>query len=644
MDQNFLLSADKLTLNPDLQRGWMSFDTFVIKNVPAQTYLRVSTDQATVLRAFADGKTVPEAFAWLLKERLCLPVREFYELVLKAHDVGILWSSQKRLPVRQPIHWRGAKAGTLLLRLIAVLVVAAFASMAMRTPPLSIGWGALVVGWGLALTARGAGRMFAASVLVGAGGSIYPGKSRGWLRGRLDLRDTVLLRPVEQALVALAENLPLTLCLLATLWEFPVLAPPLAAVWLLDWRPWGAGLPHRLANLMSRYPKRDTDGRFLFLPNLRPQLHWRPWWRRWDWRVCVLELTWAAGWSLLVARIILDGLGLSFVEMATDWDYWSVSLPVICAALLVSIVITMLRRWRDGIRQVWRGLKRRVTRLLRHWRHEYVFPDNEAALLRLASSHPLLGQLNPYDQAVVVRAWRPATFKPWKQLAGGNDEGTAVGLILSGRAEACRIKSNGLRTPAFMLEEGDFFGLPHLMADEESLLEVKSRTPVAAMLLPMDVFKTVVTARLKPAVVHDLTHKYAFLQRLPVCVSWHPHAVARFARISLITSYADGDFILHEGQDAHWFYIIFDGVAQVRRRGKLVSRLKAGEFFGEISLLQSSATVADVVAQGQVRCLQIDRTSFLRFMTYNHHVALRLEKISSARLGRPIFPLGSSIA
>jgi CRP-like cAMP-binding protein len=67
---------------------------------------------------------------------------------------------------------------------------------------------------------------------------------------------------------------------------------------------------------------------------------------------------------------------------------------------------------------------------------------------------------------------------------------------------------------------------------------------------------------------------------------------------------------------------VYDGIAQVRTRRKFVNRLKTGDFFGEISLLQNSTAIADVVAQGQLRCLQIDRTSFLRFMTHNHHVAL----------------------
>jgi CRP-like cAMP-binding protein len=494
----------------------------------------------------------------------------------------------------------------------------------------------------VALVALSAGQILAASLLAGAGGEVYPRKfvaSLVWLHVRFDLGDRKLLRPFEQALIKLAANLPLSAALLVALMKFPAAAPSLAAVWLLAWRPWGAGLFRRLAGLLNRYPHLDTDTRFLFLPNQRPQLHWRAWWRRWDWRVCALELVWAAGWSLLVARIVLDAFELSFVEAASDWDHWSSALPLVGCALLLSIAVIMVRRWRDGLRQAGRRLRQHWARTLRHWRHDYTFPDTEAALLRVAAAHPLLGQLSPYDQAVIVRAWRPVTRKAWTPLADAEAEGSHVGLILSGRATASRTGRSGRQVRALSLAEGDFFGLPHLKPGGDALLGVRSRTPIAAMLLPMPVFKDVVMTRLDPEAIYDLTHKYAFLQRLPVCAYWHMHAVARFARLSQITSYSDGDFILREQDDARWFYILYEGIAHVRSRGKLKSRLKAGDFFGEISLLQNSVTVADVVAHGTVRCLQIDRTSFLRFMTHNHHVALQLEKISSARLGRPVFPL-----
>jgi CRP-like cAMP-binding protein len=644
MDQNLLLTAEKLTLNADIQRGWVTNRAFVIKNVPAQTYLVVSAAQAVVLQAFAEGSTVPAVLARLLQSRECLPLREFYELVVKAYRADILCAGSVRKPVKKPIRWPAVKAGFLLWPSV-LLAAAVFIWLMVRAPLVPQEWPPLAVGTAVALVMLSLGQMLSAALLVNAGGEVYAGRRLAAVAGlhlRFDLRDIRLLRPGEQVLVMLAGNMPLTIALLVALCQAPFTAAPLAAVWLLAWRPWGEGLPRRLAGLLSRYPHLDTDREFLFLPNQRPQIHWRPWWRRWDWRVCAIELAWAAGWSLLVARLVLDELGLSFMEVATDWSYWSWSLPALGSALLLTVMVMMVRRWRDGLRQSWREVKQRGERMWRHWRHEYVFPDNEAALLRVASAHPLLGQLNPYDQALVCRSWRPMTFKAWTELASDKVESPQVGLILSGLAQASRVGKNGRRMKVLALEAGDFFGLPQLKpGGDEVRLHVRSRTPLAAMVMPAEVFRDVILARLGAEVTYDLTHKYAFLRTLSLCKFWHTHAVARFARLAQVASYADDESVVQDKGETRWFYIVYDGIAQVRSRGKLLTRLKSGDFFGEISLLQNSVAVADVVAQGQLRCLQIDRTSFLRFMTHNHHVALQLEKISSYRLGHPIFPLGA---
>jgi CRP-like cAMP-binding protein len=641
MDQNLLLTIERLFLNPDIQRGWVANRTFVIKNVPAQTYLTVSAEQA-VLQVIAEGSTVPAAFARLLEGRECLPLREFYELVVKAHQAGILCAGKVRKPVRMTLRWPAFKAGWLVWP-GATLAAGAGMWLTMRAPVVPEEWGPMAAGTAAGLVMLSLGQMLAATVLAGAGGEVYAGRRREWLTRlhvRLDLGDRRLLRPSEQGAVDLAGSLPLSAALLVVLGWFPQVAAPMVVMWLLAWRPWGAGLPRRLAGLLNRYPFLDTDSNFLFFSNQRPQRHWREWWRRWDWRVCLVELAWAVAWTLLVARLVLDGIGVSFTELTADRSYWWVSLQALGAGLLITVMVMMVRRWKEGLRLAWRGIRQRWARTWRHWRREPVFPENEAGLLRLAAGHPLLGQLNPYDQAQIVRAWRPVTFSAWRDLTSGGGESDHVGMILSGRATASRVGRNGRRLKALALEEGDFFGLPHLMpAGGDALLQVRSRTPVGAMMMPAAVFRDVIVARLGAETVYDLTHKYAFLRMLPLCEYWHSHAVARFARIAQVAAYADGDAVVQEGGQARWFYIVYDGIAQVRRRGKLLTRLKAGDFFGEISLLQNSAAVAEVAAQGQLRCLQIDRTSFLRFMTHNHHVALRLEKISSRRLGHPIFPL-----
>lgn len=641
MDQNFLLTVEKLVLSETLQRGAATNGVFVIKNIPARTYLSVNEAQAAVLSVFKEPTSVPDALSELLVTRRCLPLREFYELIVKAYDAGILSSTRSRTPERAAMRWL-TLGGSAVLWPAVVAVLTAGACLVLRGAPFSSGWPGWVVGALVSLVAWLAGRALAASFLAGAGVEVYAGKRHwGFVPAVLwpELDDCRLLPRRDRAVIALAEGLPITLCLLAALTWWKDEAAMVALIWLVVWRPWGAGLPRRIAGIFSRRPLLDTDWNFQFLTNQRPQRHWRSWAERWDVNVCAVELLVACGWALLLGRVVLPELGLSFREVMSDWSYWSLAAPVLVSALLGTVVLTMVRRWRDGIRQVWRVSRQRWSSTWRRWRQEPRFPETEAALLRLAAAHPLLGLLNPYEQAEVVRSWRPATFKAWKRLAASGTESDRVGLILSGTAKLWRRASSGRLTQGVRLDEGALFGLPKMKAGDDALPEVRSRTPVAAMMMPASVFRDVVIAKLGTDTAHDLTHKFAFLRQLPLCSHWHAHAVGRFARLAQFGAYADGEVILRWKSDPQWFYVVYEGVVQVRRRGKTVARLKAGEFFGEISLLQNSVATAEMVAQGPVRCLQIDRTRFLRFVTHNHHVALQLERISSQRLGEPIFPL-----
>lgn len=649
MEQNLLLTAERLRLGGDLQRGWTSRGVFVIKNTPAQTYLAVSEEQARVLDAFGEGATVPEVLARLLSERRCPPLREFYELVVKAHEAGVLRAGPPRQPPRRALDWPAWRAGSRWLAPFLAVQLLAGLALFWRAPVLAGAWSAEALALGMlgAVVALSGGQMLAAAILVGAGGEVYsrrPLESFAFFHPRLDLRDARLLRPSEQALVASAAKLPLALAVLGALVFQPSALAPLAAAWLVVWRPWGQGLARRLAGLLSRRPPRDTDRDFLFRPNLGPQLHWRPWWRRHDWRVCALELGWAALWALFLCRLVLPALGLDFFAVAADENaHWGGTLAALGACLLLASLAVLARRWRDAARQALSRLAAAWERSRRR-RRDYVFPDTDAALLRLAGAHPLLALLNPYDRAALVRAWRPVTFPARALLESADKTGRHVGLVLSGRVTASRVAPSGRRVRALSLEEGDFFALPDAGVSAgggagESPLELRCATPLAAMMAPADVFRRCVIDKLGANLVYDLTYKFAFLQRLRFCAHWDAAAVARFSRLAQIASYRDGEIIVREGEDTKWFYILYEGLAQVRRGERLLTRLRAGDFFGEISLLQNSAAVADVVAQGPVRCLQIDRSSFLRFMTHNHHVALALERISSARLGHPIFPL-----
>jgi len=148
-----------------------------------------------------------------------------------------------------------------------------------------------------------------------------------------------------------------------------------------------------------------------------------------------------------------------------------------------------------------------------------------------------------------------------------------------------------------------------------------------------------VVRKVPQATLTDMLLNMPFLSRISLCQNWHLQAINRFARLSTIVGFPPGSVILSEGQTVEDFFIIFQGTARVTQKGSQLAVIRAGEFFGEIGLMQNSSPNATVIAYQGTRCLSIPRIELLRFVTHNYTVALEIERVSSERLGRPLFPL-----
>ena len=72
-------------------------------------------------------------------------------------------------------------------------------------------------------------------------------------------------------------------------------------------------------------------------------------------------------------------------------------------------------------------------------------------------------------------------------------------------------------------------------------------------------------------------------------------------------SYEDGVTILKDGRPGEVLFVLLEGEARVVRGGRTVARLRAGDFFGEIAVLDRRPRTASVIAASLVRCLTLHR-------------------------------------
>ncbi|HEX7254860.1 MAG TPA: cyclic nucleotide-binding domain-containing protein [Gaiellaceae bacterium] len=95
----------------------------------------------------------------------------------------------------------------------------------------------------------------------------------------------------------------------------------------------------------------------------------------------------------------------------------------------------------------------------------------------------------------------------------------------------------------------------------------------------------------------------------------------------------DGKELTVEGQPGREFVVIIEGEASVRRGDQEINRLGAGDFFGEIALLNQEPRTATVIAQTPIRALVITDRSFRTLLDHSPEIEDKVMSAMSARLG-----------
>lgn len=652
MDQhaNLLLSAEVLRRETGLIRGQTVGNTFALKRVASQTYLTVDKLQAGVLGEFVQPKNVPQALENCIRERKCPPLREFYDLVLKAHRAGLLRSEELCTDApaeieHPPVGWVVSLRPRVTALVLGLGLLGAVGYAFYR-------WGAVMptqwlhglYGWLAVCGALSLGHALAASVLRGAGCEVH----RARLAWRtltphfaVDQTDICMADRLGRATIEVANLAPLALVALAALWlHQPWSVFPLGAL-LLACRPVGNSPFARLLVQMRRKPLLSTETTALFEATSTFDERARESWRRFDGRVATVQFLASVAWVFALGATTYRFLQLRVAGLLEDWSHWEKSLLALGFTLTAITVLWLCTELRGSVVAAARNWSRFFRRTWRRARQQPLTPDRDLDQIEeLIRRNPLLGQLDPGAQMELAMCCQPFQAGPWRTLTKFDVPPEFVTLIVSGRANLYRRRKSGRKELFLRVREGDLFGAHHLVNSPDANLEYRTGSRFVGLNIAPADFQRLVLARLGTPAVAAYLHKHLFLQNSsPFCADWRPAAIARFVELADTANHAAGGRILQRGQEVLNLYVLYEGEARARDKHKHTSTLQPGDLFGEISLLQTSAAIADVETKEEARSLVVNRLEFIRFMTRSHHVALQMERIGSQRLGRPIFPL-----
>jgi HlyB family type I secretion system ABC transporter len=208
---------------------------------------------------------------------------------------------------------------------------------------------------------------------------------------------------------------------------------------------------------------------------------------------------------------------------------------------------------------------------------------------------------------------REATYGFGDVIVREGDPGDAFFIITSGHARVVKTSEGGEEISLGVLRTGEDFGEMALVSGEARSATVRCSSEVTVLRLDRQDFQRLIdelpdlraamALRVRHRALQGFLRQFSELGRLPF-----PVQRALVERLTPMVA-AAGETIVHEGHPAGPMYVIESGRARVYRAGdgrlRSLAFLRAGDYFGELSVLRGSPRTASVDALTECRLLAL---------------------------------------
>jgi CRP-like cAMP-binding protein len=123
-----------------------------------------------------------------------------------------------------------------------------------------------------------------------------------------------------------------------------------------------------------------------------------------------------------------------------------------------------------------------------------------------------------------------------------------------------------------------------------------------------------------------------FLGKVPLFQSCTDEEIRAIAEIAQESDFEAGQLIITQGTPGQAFYMILSGRVEIIRDGRSLGAYGPGDFFGEMSLLDSAPRSATIRALDPTRCLMLSSWDFKSLIEKNPSIAVKLLEVLSRRL------------
>jgi CRP/FNR family cyclic AMP-dependent transcriptional regulator len=126
--------------------------------------------------------------------------------------------------------------------------------------------------------------------------------------------------------------------------------------------------------------------------------------------------------------------------------------------------------------------------------------------------------------------------------------------------------------------------------------------------------------------------KIEHIRAVPLFSRCSKKELAEVAKLADEIDFRPGKELTREGRTGREFFVLLDGEAEVRRKGRKLRTLGPGDFFGEIALIAHTPRTATVTTTTDVELLVITAQSFRTLLDHQPPIAAKVLAALAERL------------
>ncbi|XP_055080080.1 cGMP-dependent protein kinase 1 [Periophthalmus magnuspinnatus] len=219
----------------------------------------------------------------------------------------------------------------------------------------------------------------------------------------------------------------------------------------------------------------------------------------------------------------------------------------------------------------------------------------------------LLKHLGNGEINAIIATMYPTTINQGCYVFQEETIGSRAYVLEEGRLD---MKKDGLKLQTIFPEE--VFGELALLYNYMHSYSVSAQTDSKLWVIDRHSYQ----ATLMQSVLNSLPRSEELLNSVPFLQTLPEDVIMKLSDLMEEMHFAEGEYILRQGTKGDAFYIITTGQVKViekkdsDKEEAVVSMLSEGQWFGEKALLREEVHTTNVIAEGDVTCLLIDRETF----------------------------------